>query len=435
MLEEGSKVSYFLRKTIMFKPLALYMGWRYTRAKRKTHFISFISLIAIGGIVLGMTALITVLSVMNGFQNELRDQILGLAPHIIITDYTRTLTDWQPLEKELSAEFPELKNLSPLIDEQGMLSHNGRTHFVGLSGIDPEQSIAKQPLLDHMIAGSLNNLKPGEYGLVIGERLAKYFRVQPGDSLLLVSSATSVTPAGVLPRTKRFKVVGIFSISRDYDFNLAFMHIKDAQTIWRLGDKVSSLVAQLPDLYAAPNVRLEIQKSLLQKSDNQYVVYDWTHSHGTFFAALKLEKTMMFIILSLIIAVATFNILSTLVMVVTDKQADIAILRTIGATPATIVRIFMVQGCIIGLIGTVFGLIGGILLTLNVTHIVAALEAYFGANIIAENVYFLDHLPAELLWYDVVRIAGMSLLLSFLSTLYPAWRASKVQPAEALRYE
>lgn len=415
----------------MFKPLALYMGWRYTRAKRKNHFISFISLIAIGGIVIGMTALITVLSVMNGFHNELRDQILGLAPHIVVTDYSRTLGDWQPLEKELSQEFPILENVSPLIDEQGMLSNNGRTHFVGLSGIDPELSIARQPLLDHMVEGGLENLKPGSYGIVIGERLANYLRVHVGDSLLLVSSATSVTPAGVVPRTKRFTVAGIFSISRDYDFNLAFMHLKDAQTVWRLGDKVSSLVAQLPDLYDAPQVRYDLQQAL----GAPYVVYDWTHSHGTFFSALKLEKTMMFIILSLIIAVATFNILSTLVMVVTDKQADIAILRTIGATPGMIIRIFMTQGCIIGLIGTIFGLIGGVLLTLNVTHIVAALEAYFGANIIAENVYFLDHLPAELQWYDVIRISLMSFALSLLSTLYPAWKASRVQPAEALRYE
>jgi lipoprotein-releasing system permease protein len=419
----------------MFKPLSIYMGWCYTRAKRKNHFISFIALIAIGGIVLGMTALITVLSVMNGFQKELREQILGLAPHIMITGYDRVLDNWQPLQQRLSQEYPQLQNLSPLVDEQGMLSSNGRTHFVGISGIDPNNSIATQPITEHMLAGSLDHLQAGKYGVVIGKRLARYLRLQVGDSVLLVSSANNMTPAGIIPRTKRFTVVGIYSISRDYDFNLAFMHIADAQTIWRLNsngeNKISNLVAQLPDLFAAPNMRQTLQENL----GASYVVYDWSSRHGTFFSALKLEKTMMFIILSLIIAVATFNILSTLVMVVTDKQADIAILRTIGATPGMIVRIFMVQGCIIGFIGTVLGFIGGITLALNVTHVVAGLESLFGHNLIAENVYFLDHLPSVVEWSDVIKICLMSLALSFISTLYPAWRAARIQPAEALRYE
>ena len=419
----------------MFKPLSIYMGWRYTRAKRKNHFISFIALIAIGGIVLGITALITVLSVMNGFQKELREQILGLAPHIIVTGYDRVLGNWEPLQQELAKDYPQLEHLSPLIDEQGMLSNNGRTHFVGVSGIDPQNSIAHEPLVDHMLQGSLDYLQAGKFGLIIGERLAKYLRLQLGDSVLLVSSANNMTPAGIIPRTKRFTVVGIYSISRDYDFNLAFMNLQDAQTLWRLNNngenKVSSLVAQLPDLYAAPQMRQELQEKL----GSSFMVYDWTSRHGTFFAALKLEKTMMFIILSLIIAVATFNILSTLVMVVTDKQADIAIMRTVGATPGMIVRVFMVQGCIIGFIGTFLGLLGGLALALNVTHVVAGIESLLGANLVAENVYFLDHLPSEVVWSDVFSICWMSLGLSFISTLYPAWRAARVQPAEALRYE
>ena len=419
----------------MFKPLSIYMGLRYTRAKRKNHFISFIALIAIGGIVLGMTALITVLSVMNGFQKELREQILGLAPHIMVTGYDRVLSDWKPLQQQLAKDYPQLEHLSPLVDEQGMLSSNGRTHFVGVSGIDPANSIAEQPLKEHMLVGSLESLQPGKFGLVIGQRLARYLRLHVGDSVLLVSSSASMTPAGVIPRTKRFNVVGIYAISRDYDFNLAFMHLQDAQTLWRLNsngeNQISSLVAQLPDLYAAPQMRQELQEKL----GPSYLVYDWTSRHGTFFAALKLEKTMMFIILSLIIAVATFNILSTLVMVVTDKQSEIAIMRTVGATPGMIVRIFMVQGCIIGVIGTFFGLIAGVALALNVTHVVAGIESLIGANIIAENVYFLDHLPSEVEWSDVFNICVMSLGLSFVSTLYPAWRASRVQPAEALRYE
>jgi lipoprotein-releasing system permease protein len=411
------------------------MGWRYTRAKRKNHFISFISMIAIGGIILGVTALITVLSVMNGFHKELREQILGLAPHVVITGLDRTLTDWQNLEQDIGQAFPQLENLSPLIEEQGMLTANGRTHFVNLSGIDPNSSIAKKPLTDHMIAGSLDKLAPGEYNLIIGKKLASFLRVKPGDSVLLVSSATTVTPAGIMPRTKKFTVAGIFAISRDYDNSLAFMHMQDAQVLWRLDNKVQSLVAQISDLYAAPAMREEIQNYLDKQSFGNYWVYDWTTTHGTFFSALQLEKTMMFIILSLIIAVATFNILSTLVMVVTDKQADIAILRTIGATPGMIIRIFIVQGCTIGFIGTVLGLIGGIALTLNVTHLVASIEGYTGTQFIKENVYFLNYLPTELRWSDVLKISGMSLLLSFLATLYPAWSAARVQPAEALRYE
>lgn len=419
----------------MFKPLSLYLGWRYTNAKRKNHFISFISLIAIGGIILGVTALITVLSVMNGFHKELRDQILGLAPHIVVTGFDRNLNDAPALEKNLNQAFPQLQHLSPLIEEQGMLSANGRSHFVNLSGIDPHHSIAEKPLNENMLVGSLDALKPGEYGIIIGKKLAKYLRVSQGDGVLLISSATTATPAGIVPRTKKFTVVGIFSISRDYDNSLVFLNINDAQTLWRMKDQVQSVVGQIPDLYDAPALRHQVQTYLDDQAFGEYWVYDWTTTHGTFFSALQLEKTMMFIILSLIIAVATFNILSTLVMVVTDKQSDIAILRTLGATPGMIVRIFMVQGCIIGLIGTAFGLLGGIALTLNVTHLVAGIEAYTGTQFIKENVYFLNYLPTELRISDVLKISVMSLLLSFLATLYPAWRASTVQPAEALRYE
>jgi lipoprotein-releasing system permease protein len=418
----------------MFKPLAIFIGLRYTRAKRKNHFISFISLIAMGGIALGIMALITVLSVMNGFHQEIREQILGLAPHISITQMGNEagrVDNWHVLQQTLTQQFPDLLTVAPVVDGQGMLTSNGRSHYVSLNGIDPLLTIARQKIIDHMQAGALEDLQPGSYKMIIGQRMAEYLHVNVGDSILAVTSATSITPAGIVPRTKRFTVAGIFAISRDYDANLAFINIKDAQTIFRLGNSVSSLVAQVPDLYDSPKLRTEIRDWL----GSGYWVSDWTTTHGSFFSAIKLEKTMMFIILSLIIAVAAFNILSTLVMVVTDKQSDIAILRTLGATPNMIVQIFMTQGCLIGIFGTLIGVVAGVLLSLNVTEIVAAIEAYFNRNFIAENIYFLDHLPAVIEPSDVIKICGVGLLMSLVATLYPAWRASRTQPAEALRYE
>jgi len=415
----------------MFRSIPLFIGLRYTRAKRRNHFISFISLVSILGITLGVTVLITVLSVMNGFDKELRERILGMAPHIVVSGYAGSLGDWPSLETRIAA-FPEIVNVKPFIEGQGMLTHDGRSHFVMLQGLLPEKENENRTLLSQkMLLGALTDLKPGSFGVVLGKRLAANLQAKVGDKVTLVLADAALTPAGLVPRIKRLTVVGIFEVGYEYDSSLAFLHLNDAQKIYRLGDQVTGINATLDNLYSAPR----IAKALYQSLGGQYYVYDWTQRNGNFFAAVKLEKTLMFFMLLLIVAVAAFNILSTLVMVVTDKQADIAILRTLGATPGTIMRIFMVQGCVIGVVGTFLGIMGGIALALNVTDLVSLIETTFQVKLLSADVYYISFLPSALHIKDVVIIAGISLLMSFVATLYPAWRASTIQPAEALRYE
>lgn len=412
-------------------PYELFIGLRYTRAKRRNHFISFISLISMLGIALGVAALIVVLSVMNGFQEELRARILGVAAHAQISGFDNTLSNWQAVATG-AAKHPEVLASAPYVMAQGMLAFDQNVQGAVIRGILPEDEDKVAEIGQHMKAGKLTDLHAGEFGIVLGSELARALGVGLGEKLVLIAPQGQVTPAGVVPRLKQFRVVGIFEVGMyEYDYGLALIEMSDAQKLYRLEDKVSGVRLKLKDLYRAPQVTQDLSTML----PNDLYISDWTRQHANFFRAVQIEKNVMFIILLLIVAVAAFNIVSTLVMVVTDKQADIAILRTLGASPASIMKIFIVQGALIGVLGTLIGLAGGVLLAVNVGVVVPAIEKLFGVHFLAKDVYYISELPSKLVVNDVVVIAVVSLVLSFLATLYPSWRASKTNPAEALRYE
>ncbi|WP_124949813.1 lipoprotein-releasing ABC transporter permease subunit [Sulfuriferula thiophila] len=413
------------------KPYELFIGLRYTRAKRRNHFISFISLISMLGIALGVAALIVVLSVMNGFQDELRSRILGVAAHIEITGFDNTLADWQQVSAQ-SRKLSEVRATAPFVTGQGLIAYDQAVQGAVVRGIlsDAEDSVAD---IGHkMKVGKLSALRPGEWGIVLGADLARSLGVQMGDKVTVITPQGQVTPAGMVPRLKQFTVVGLFQIGMfEYDSGLALIAMQDAQKLFRTGDKVSGVRLKIDDLYRAPQVSEQLTKTLT----GDYYIRDWTQSHSNFFRAVQMEKRVMFVILLLIVAVAAFNIVSTLVMVVTDKQADIAILRTLGASPLSIMKIFMVQGAVIGIIGTALGLVSGILLALNIGVVVPFIEHTFGVQFLSADVYQISELPSKLDWHDVGVIGLVSLALSWLATLYPSWRASRTNPAEALRYE
>lgn len=417
-------------------PFELFVGLRYTRAKRKNHFISFISLTSMVGIALGVAALIVVLSVMNGFQAELRNRILGVASHIEITGINNQLSDWQRLAAPLSKQQHVLAS-APYINAQGMLSFGQGVQGAMVRGVLPAAEDKVADLGSHMKAGSLNDLKAGEFGIVLGSDLAFNLGASIGDKVVVMSPQGQFTPTGVVPRIKQFKVVGLFQIGMyEYDAGLALIHIEDAAKLYRMGDNVSGLRLKIDDLYDAPQVSANIAESLTQNAlQNQYYVSDWTQQHANFFKAVQMEKRVMFIILALIVAVAAFNIVSTLVMAVTDKRADIAIMRTFGASPRSIMGIFMVQGALIGIIGTIIGAVFGIVIALNIDVIVPFIERLFHVQFLAKDVYYISDLPSKLEWNDVITIVIMSFVLSLLATLYPSYKASTINPAEALRYE
>lgn len=413
------------------RPYELFIGLRYTRAKRRNHFISFISLISMLGMALGVAALIVVLSVMNGFQKEIRTRILGVAPHLQISEEGSHMANWQAT-LQLTAKYPQVAAAAPFVDGQGMVSFDQNVQGVMVRGILPQNESKVIDLSDKMKAGSLNALQEGSFGIVLGSDLARALGVHLNEKVLLISPQGQITPAGMVPRLKQFRVVGIFEIGMaPYDNTLALIHLNDAQKLYQMGDAVSGISARLHDLDLAPNVAFDIQRNL----PNNINVSDWTRQHSNYFRAVQIEKKMMFIILSLIVAVAAFNIVSTLVMAVTDKQADIAILRTLGASPASIMKIFIVQGALIGLIGSVFGVGGGVLLSLNIDTVVPFIERLLGTHFLSKEVYFISELPSDLQRDDVLVVACFSFLISLLATLYPSWRASRTQPAEALRYE
>jgi len=415
----------------MFRPLELYVGLRYTRAKRRNHFISFISLTSMLGIALGVTALITVLSVMNGFEKELRERILGMAAHATISGPGGSLSDWPEVAKAAEGH-PRVIGVAPYVRAEAMLTHGTGVRGAVIRGVLPEDEPQVSEVVSSMTAGRLDALEDGGYGIILGKDLARALGAVVGDRVTLVAPQARVTPAGVLPRMRRFTVVGIFEVGMyEYDAALALIHMGDAARLFRLKDKVNGVRLKLDDMFRAPWVSRELAREL----PGSYWVTDWTQHHVNFFRAIKTEKTVMFVILTLIVAVAAFNIVSTLIMVVTDKESDIAILRTLGATPLSVMGIFMVQGTVIGVVGTLLGAVGGVALASNVETIVPAIESLFGTKFLAPDVYYISDLPSDMHWIDVARISVVALLLSLIATLYPAWRASRTQPAEALRYE
>ena len=409
----------------------LLVGLRYTRARRRNRFIGVNSLVSMIGIAVGVWALIVVLSVMNGFQKEVRTRILGVASHVQLSGDGNRLADW-PAVAKLAAQHPRVLATAPYVNAQAMLTAGQAVRGAIVRGILPQEEERVADLGRHMRAGSLDLLRPGEFKVILGADLARALGLLPGDKVAVIAPQGLVTPAGVIPRLKQFTVAGIFEAGiADADAALALVNLRDAQTLYQMGEAVSGVRLKLDDLFAARGVAREL---LAQLPPNVYAT-DWTRSHANFFRAVEIEKRVMFIILALIILVAAINIVSTLVVAVTDKQADIAILRTLGAAPASVMQIFVVQGMVIGVVGTAIGIAFGIITALNIDVIVPAIESAFQIKFLSKDVYLIPDLPSDLQAGDVTAVTLMALALSFLATLYPSWRASQLNPAEALRYE
>ena len=415
----------------MFRPLSLYIGWRYTGAKRRNNFISFISLVSTLGLTLGVAVLILVLSVMNGFDRELRQRILGMVPHATLSGYQQELRDWPALIDRIS-KYPKVEGAAPYIEAQGMLTNRGQVQGTLVYGIDPVYEQRVSIIGNHMQQGRIEALKPGEFGIVLGDILSRMLGARVGDKVTLVLPEASISVAGVFPRLKRFTVVGVFKVGAELDASMAYIHLQDAAKIKRIdNDAVEGIRLKLDNLFDAP---AEVRRIAVAEG-GQLRASDWTRTHGNLFQAIQLEKKMIGLLLFIIIAVAAFNIVSTLIMVVTDKRSDIAILRTMGVSSATIMRIFIIQGGVIGSFGTLVGTALGILLSLTVTDLIAWMEQLFNFQILSAEVYFISYLPSELRWDDVIVICASSLAISLLATIYPAYRAAQTKPAEALRYE
>ena len=414
----------------MFRPLSIFIGLRYTRAKRRKSFISFISMTSMIGLALGVLAMIVVLSVMNGFQREMSSRILGMVPHAVIQG-VKPLDDWQPVA-DAAMKNPEVLAAVPFTEMDGMLSYKGSMQPIQISGVDPAREGQVSIVADHIVQGRLEDLKAGEFGVVIGDITARRFRLGVGDKLTLIVPEVSSAPGGITPRMQRLTVVGVFKVGAELDGSMGLINAADAAEMQRWQpNQVQGVRLKLKDLYTAPQVSAQIVQGL----GNEYKSDDWTHTQGSLFSAMKMEKTMIGLLLLMIVAVAAFNIIATLIMVVNDKGADIAILRTIGATPGQIMGVFMVQGTVIGVAGTLIGGVLGVIAAINVSAIVGWLERMTGQHIFTSDVYFISNLPSELQGGDVALICGAGLILSFLATLYPAYRASQIQPAHALRYE
>jgi len=417
----------------MTLPFEWRIGWRYMRAGRDTRrngFISIISRVSVVGIALGVAALIIVLSVMNGFQKEVRDRMLSVIAHIELYDAEgAALTDWQPLAQR-ARQHPEVRGAAPFVPAQALVARGEDMRGAVVRGIDPAREAEVTPL-GASLKPVLQRLQPGRWGVVIGRELAHSLGVQEGDPVTLVAPGGQVTPAGVVPRLKQMEVVGVFESGHyEYDSGTVLMHIDDAARLFRTGGPVA-VQLQLRDAQAARRVANDLATSL----GSHVIVRDWTRTNATWFDAVQIEKRMMFIILTLIVAVAAFNLVSTLVMTVTDKRADIAILRTLGASPASIMGIFMVQGALSGVLGTLAGLGLGLLVAFNIDVIVPFIEHLLGVRFLPGSIYLITSMPSDPQAGDIIPVAVVSLMLALVATLYPSWRASRVQPAEALRYE
>ena len=415
-------------------PYEIFVGLRYTLARRgagRNGFVSFIAFTSMAGIALGVAALIVVLSVMNGFQDELRNRILSVASHIEIHALSGNMENWEAVARAARAN-PRVKAEAPYVLGQAMLSSAELNRGALIRGVDPVLEDTVADIGTHMRTGSLSALKAGEFGIVLGAELARALGVRSGDSVVVIIPQGTVTPAGTLPRVKSFHIVGVFEIGMfEFDNGLALIHLADAQKLYRMGDAVSGVRLKLDDLFAAPMVARELMATVPIDTE----VRDWTLNHANFFRAVAIEKRVMFIILTLIVAVAAFNIVSAQVMVVTDKQADIAILRTLGASPRSILTIFVIQGALVGIVGTILGVAGGVALALNIGTVVPAIERTLGIQFLDKSIYYISELPSDLQRGDITLIALIALSLALLATLYPSWRAAKVNPAEALRYE
>ncbi|EIM14119.1 lipoprotein-releasing system, transmembrane protein LolC [Pseudomonas chlororaphis O6] len=394
--------------------------------------MSFISLTSMIGLALGVVVMIVVLSVMNGFDHEMRTRVLGMVPHATI-ESGEPISDWQGLADKVK-QNPKVLAVAPFTQMQGLLTNNGQVQKVLLNAIDPAKERQVSIIDNFMKQGKLDDLAPGRFGIVIGDKAATKLGVGLGDKLTFVAPEVTVTPAGMFPRMKRFTVVGIFHVGAgELDGYLGLTNLDDLGRLHRWKpDQVQGLRLKFDDLFQAPRTAWEIAEHL---GENQYYARDWTRTHGNLYQAIRMEKAMIGLLLLLIVAVAAFNIISTLVMVVNDKKGDIAILRTLGATPASIMATFMVQGTVIGVIGTLIGAVVGMFAALNVSAAISALEGLIGHKFLNADVYFIDYLPSQLMAEDVLMVCGAALVLSFLATLYPAWRAARTQPAEALRYE
>jgi lipoprotein-releasing system permease protein len=411
----------------MYKPISLFIGLRYTRARKSNHFLSFFAVVSTIGLMLGVAVLITVLSVMNGFDRELKNRILGMVPQVTISS-NHIITDWPQRLTQLE-KYPHVLAAAPFTQLQGMITAQGQVAGIIINGIDPKSEPKVSVIQNFMAQGALSDLRQGEFGIVLGKKMSDALGLGLHDKVTIVLPEATPTPAGVVPRFKRFTVVGIFDTGAEVDGLMAYIALDDAAALLRLPAGAQSIRLKLDDIFVAPQV---VQQTL-KDMPAQYYGSDWTYTHGSLFSAIQMEKAMIGLLLFMIVLVAVFNIVSSLVMTVADKKADIAILRTLGASPATIVRIFMIQGTVIGAIGTLSGAILGVILGSWISPILDWVNQAFGLNLFAA--YFINYLPSEVKLSDVLLIVVASLLLSFVATIYPALRAAKIQPAEALRYE
>jgi lipoprotein-releasing system permease protein len=415
----------------MFQPKELFIGLRYIRARRKSHFVSFIAFISIAGVALGVFALIVVLSVMNGFGNELRDRTLSMTSHATISGYDGYVRDWRSVMTK-AEQNKEVVAAAPYIRKEVMLSNGRRVSGSLVRGIQPEMESRVSLVESKMISGSLMDLKPGEYGIVVGRELANSLGVYEGDRITVITPQASITAVGVMPRLRRFSVVGVFEVGmHQYDSAMAYMHLEDAAKLFSYEDKVNGVRLKFTDLFDAPRITRSIEKDF----GEDYWVKDWSKQHKNFFRALQTEKTVMFIILLMMVSVAALNIVSTLMMTVTDKESDIAILRALGMRPSSIMTIFIIQGAFIGLFGTIIGVSAGVPVALNVFEIVSWLEQLFNTDFLPSDVYYISDISADVKVSEVITYALSAFSVTILATIYPAWRASRTLPAEALRYE